>query len=267
ETPPQPFIVIPFAQDADFVERGTLLDQLCKKCALPNARLAIVGLGGVGESELAIEHAYRTREQTPETWMLWAHASNAARLEQSFREIADCVKIAGRQDVQANIFKLVHDWLCDSKHRWLLVLDNVDDARFLLDVQPASSQTAAKPLREYLPHCKHRSILFTSRSEEAARMLVDYHDIIRLDPMDEAQSLALLDKKLGAQAGKSNGGDFAKLATALEHMPLAIVQAAAYISQRAPLCSVAQYLDQLRTSERKRTSLNRDGGQLRIRRF
>jgi hypothetical protein len=65
--------------------------------------------------------------------VLWVHASNAARFEQSFRKIADSVKITGRQDPQANVFKLVHDWLRECKQKWLLVLDNVDDARFLLD--------------------------------------------------------------------------------------------------------------------------------------
>ena len=38
----------PFAPDADFVERGTTLDQLQQRCAAPDARAALVGLGGVG---------------------------------------------------------------------------------------------------------------------------------------------------------------------------------------------------------------------------
>jgi hypothetical protein len=61
------------------------------------------------KSQLAIEHAYRTHKEFPETWVLWVHASNAARFEVSFRDIADRAKIAGRQNPQANIFKLVHD--------------------------------------------------------------------------------------------------------------------------------------------------------------
>jgi len=48
-------------------------------------------------------------------WVFWVHASNAARFEQSFREIADRVKITGRKDPQANIFKLVYNWLQDQK--------------------------------------------------------------------------------------------------------------------------------------------------------
>jgi hypothetical protein len=87
------------------------------------------------KSQLAIEHAYRTRERLSETWVFWVHASNAARFEQSYRDIADCVKIAGRWDPQANIFELVHNWLRDCKQRWVLVLDNVDDGRFLLSGQ------------------------------------------------------------------------------------------------------------------------------------
>lgn len=86
----------------------------------------------VSKSQLAIEHAYRVHEQWPEKWVFWVHASNAARLGQGYRDIANRAKMFGRQDPKVNIFQLVHDWLCGSRQRWLLVLDNVDDARFLL---------------------------------------------------------------------------------------------------------------------------------------
>jgi hypothetical protein len=45
--------------------------------------------------------------------------------------------------------------------------------------------------------------------------------------MEEAHALALFEKKLDTDA---NSDDICELATALEYMPLAIVQAAAYIS-------------------------------------
>ncbi|RMZ67023.1 kinesin light chain [Pyrenophora seminiperda CCB06] len=271
ETPPLPDIAIPFARDADFVERGTTLERVDRICAAPNSRAALVGLGGVGKSQLAIEYAYRTHERSPETWVFWVHASNAARFEQSYRDMADRAKIAGRRDPQANIFKLVHDWLCNCKQGWLLVLDNVDDARFLFDVlasgngqgqgQINNTQIIRKPLREYLPHCERGSILVTTRNREAALKLVERCDIIRVEPMDEEEGVALFRKKLEAQADNS---DIAKLAAVLEYMPLAIVQAAAYISQRAPLCSVAKYLEEFRKSERRRLRLlGHDDGQLR----
>ncbi|CAN9191670.1 unnamed protein product [Alternaria alternata] len=210
---------------------------------------------------LAIEHAYRTHKQSPETWVFWVHASNAARFEQSFGKIADSVKITGREDPQANIFKLVHDWLRGCKHRWLLVLDNIDDARFLLECSTASPKTSSEPLRAYLPHCERGSILITTRNKEAARKLVEQRDIISVEPMNKAEGRALFEKKLGAQ---EDSDDVAELAAALEYMPLAIVQAAAYISQRAPLFSVAKYLEDFRKSESRRLRLlTHDDGQLR----
>ncbi|KAF2818232.1 hypothetical protein CC86DRAFT_309623, partial [Ophiobolus disseminans] len=269
ETPPSPSIVIPFARDGDFVERGTTLDRVEQICASPDTRAALVGLGGIGSSQLAIEHAYRTRKRSSETWVFWVHASNVARFEQSFRDIADQVKIAGRQDPQANIFKLVHDWLCDSRQRWLLVLDNVDDARFLLSSQAnddsqgqsTNAQAIRKPLREYLPHCERGSILVMTRNKEAARNLVEQRNIINVKPMDKAQALALFKKKLRVE---EDNGDIVELAAALEYMPLALVQAAAYIWQSAPRCSVAQYLEDFRHSESEKTSLlNHEAGQLR----
>ncbi len=59
-------------------------------------------------------------------WVLWVHVSNATRFEQSYRDIADRLKVLGRDNLKANIFKLVHDRLCDSaRGTWVLVLDNV----------------------------------------------------------------------------------------------------------------------------------------------
>ena len=63
------------------------------------------------KSQLAIEYTYRVRERSPKRWVLWIHASNAARFEQGVRDVADEVKINGREDPKADVFKLVRDWL------------------------------------------------------------------------------------------------------------------------------------------------------------
>jgi hypothetical protein len=201
--------------------------------------------------------------------VFWVHASNATRLEQSFRDIADTVKIFGRQNPKANIFKLVHDWLHEGKSgKWVLVLDNVDDARFLLDSHldtqgKAGSPvgTALRPLRDYLPQSPSGSILITSRSKDAALKLVEQRDLISVEPMDKGNALALFKKKLGEP---NDSKDIAELAAALEYMPLAIVQAAAYISDPDRQCSAQLYLKEFQKSDHKKQSLlNHEGGQLR----
>ena len=203
-------------------------------------------------------------------WVFWVHASNTARFEQSYREIADQVKIPGRNNLKANIFKLVHDWLRDEKKgKCLLILDNVDDAHFLLEAQSTSweGETSgsdsrnSQPLLAYLPQGQNRSVLITTRTRGAALKLVEESDIIAVEPMDEAHALALFEKKLGKQG---DGKDLTELAAALEFMPLAIVQAAAYISQRAPRCSIRQYIEKFQRSDKgKTTLLNHEGGHLR----
>ena len=65
--------------------------------------------------------------------------SNTARFEQSYQEIADQVKISGQNNPTANIFKLVHNWLHNEKKgKCLFILDNVDNANFLLKAQSTS---------------------------------------------------------------------------------------------------------------------------------
>jgi hypothetical protein len=45
---PQPLIMIPFGRDPDFVDPGSLIDRVHGLSCEPSARLALVGLGGVG---------------------------------------------------------------------------------------------------------------------------------------------------------------------------------------------------------------------------
>ncbi|KAF2807493.1 TPR-like protein [Mytilinidion resinicola] len=259
EAPPSPSCVVPFRRDPDFVDCGTLLDQIREGCSAPASRIALVGLGGVGKSQLAIEHCYRTTDRSPETWVFWVHASTAARIEQGYRDIADQVKLAGRNDPKADVFKLVHNWLRNEENgKWLLVLDNADETAALS--LPASNGTR-RYFSSYLSQSKNGSVLVTSRTKSVALQLVEERDIIPIKPMDDTSAQALLQKKLGEEADKDGA---AELADALEFMPLALVQAAAYIRQRAARCSVQQYLEKFHKSEKEKTSLlNSDEDSLR----
>jgi hypothetical protein len=135
----------------------------------------------------------------------------------------------------------VYSWLRDKRNgNWLLVLDNVDDASFLFatpDVndESGSNKRAFRNRMAYLPPCAHGSILITSRSRAATARLTDECDVITVNPMEEATALALLGKKLG-QSGVTE--EMRKLVTALDHMPLALAQAGAYIKQRGSRYSV-----------------------------
>ena len=193
------------------------------------------------------------------------HAGNVARLEQGFRDIAEKVKLAGRKDPQADIFQLVHGWPQNEKNKWLLILDNVDDA-CVLSLSSSSGNSGRRHLSSYLAPSQCGSILVTSRNRAAASHLVEENDIIPVVPMLQDNTEALLEKKLGDAV--DNDG-IVELTETLEYMPLALVQAATYIRRRVPRCSIRQYLEifsrTIRKDEfakpRSGTSLSRLRGQ------
>ncbi|RYP50881.1 hypothetical protein DL769_010894 [Monosporascus sp. CRB-8-3] len=272
ETPPRPSFTIPFRRDDDFVERKTILDRIHRACSAPASRVALVGLGGVGKSQLAIEHAYRVRDtfikQNKEIWAFWVHAGTRARVEEGFKTIADAAKIPGRNQPNADILQLVCQWLHNERNgQWLIVLDSADDVNVFYGTDEKAKQTATigegmRPLWTYLPQSSNGSILITTRDKELAFKLTgDHKNIIEVGPMDQDHALTLLATKSGSQYNKDEG---TKLVEELEYMPLAISQAAAYIVQRAPRTSVRKYLEEFRKSERKRSGLlSRDAGDIR----
>ncbi|KAK4921196.1 hypothetical protein LTR49_011383 [Elasticomyces elasticus] len=122
-------------------------------------------------------------------------AIDATSFEQDVRANLDLLKVPGRRCPEAEIFQLLRERLYDaSKSPWLLNLDDLDYARFLLeDLSTArkikatfwnrrKARNGPKDERypDYLPTCAHGSILFTNRSRSAALQVVEqtkYHKI------------------------------------------------------------------------------------------
>lgn len=150
------------------------------------------------------------------------------------------------------------------------MLDNLDDDHFLHEIpsietnSPGSYETGAprRSIWEYLPRNPSTGlILITSRSRHLVASIVEDSDIILVEPMDETHAITLFEKKFGME---TNRKDTIELTAALEFMPLAIVQAAAYIKRRAPRLSVPHYLNQFRESDSQKIRLlDHEGGHLR----
>jgi hypothetical protein len=181
------------------------------------------------------------------------YASNAARFEQSVCDNLDLdqLKVCRRKDPKENVFQLLHNWLSNvSDGPWLIVLDNADDARVLLEKSKIGEQagiatTSAQQTKarlEYLPQCDHGTVLVTSRTREVAKELVYWRDIVAIKPMNKEQALELLCKKLDTWYTEQHAP---RLAQKLDFMPLALAQAAAYICQSDGRCSIQQYLVKL----------------------
>lgn len=76
-----------------------------------------------------------------------------------------------------------------------------------------------EPRLDYLPHCTHGSVLVTSRTQIAAKKIVDPGAVVHVVPMGIDASCQLIKKKLGSHDGQSR---IPELADALGHIPLAM---------------------------------------------
>jgi tetratricopeptide (TPR) repeat protein len=154
-------------------------------------------------------------------------------------------KVDKRSDPDENIHDLFRDWLRgDDSGRWLIVIDNADEIDFL--VERSNGETS---MFKRLPVCDHGTILITSRSKISASKLVQFKEMIEIPPMREQQAITLIEKRLGRNEYS------AKLAAAVDYMPLAITQAAAYIEQRGERTSVQRYIDKLQKGDPWRKSV------------
>ncbi|USP73041.1 hypothetical protein yc1106_00315 [Curvularia clavata] len=238
--------IMPFSRDESFIGREDSIVQIDDRraAASTHTRIALVGLGGVGKSQIAIEYAYRARDAVPQMSVLWIHASDSSRFQQGYKSIADKLMLPGRDDPTVDVLKLVHDWLLDSGNgQWLMILDNVDNN----DVFSSDNQSGM-PLESYLPPAAHGTILITSRNKVVATNLVDGpNGIIHVEPMGEEDALALLQTKVSLT--ESDQADAKSLVQVLEYIPLAVTHAAAYIRTRSDILTIGSYLNLFHESE------------------
>lgn len=217
------------------------------------------------KSQIAIEYAYQVRDEfqggSSMTWVFWVHAGTQARFEEGYRRIAETTRMDGFNSPKVDVLRLVRNWLCDeSNGRWVMIVDNADDSAIFFPPHHktqaggvSSPGQAAELLSDFLPQSPNGSILITSRSRDVARRLTGRGDcLVEVKPMDKGEALALLQKKLSFNASEHNA---IELLEALDHMPLAITQAAAYIEQRAPRMTISRYLDEVRRNDHDRARL------------
>jgi tetratricopeptide (TPR) repeat protein len=230
---------VPFPRNQQFVRRHAQLDQLENTLFAENQPqiLAVYGLGGIGKTQIALELAYRTREKDPECSIFWMPATNAESLQQAFSDIGQQLDVPGVAEKQANAKKLVQSHLSkDSAGKWLLIVDNVDDMEMWND-----------ELKHYLPKSRQGCIFCTTRSRKIAVTITAAVNVIEVKEMDEMAATQLMKKSLLDQDLIARHEDTRKLLEQLTFLPLAIVQAAAYINENG--ISLLHYLSLLGEQE------------------
>ena len=233
---------VPFPRNPFFTGRGQLLERLHEQrhgiqCIALNQPQALTGLGGIGKTQIAVEYAYRYRDDYKA--VLWARAASLETLAADFVALARLLSLPDQdaQD-QALVVRAVKRWLVQNGG-WLLILDNVDELLLVRDFVPSE--------------CKGH-VLLTTRAQ-ATGMFAESSAVEKLELSEGMQLLLRRAKLLGPSEPLDNASRTIRaqaqaLAEELDGLPLALDQAGAYIEETG--CRLAEYL---KLYQRRRSEL------------
>jgi tetratricopeptide (TPR) repeat protein len=202
------------------------------------------------KTQIALAYTYWLRRTRPEVSVFWVHASNAERFRQAYTSLTQECQVPGYDDPKADVLLLVKAWLeRKDRGRWLMVIDNADDMRLFfgqhMGSANASSSSHEERLGRYLPECPHGAILVTTGNMQTGLRLTKGKRPIEVGKMDESETDQLLRARLDGMSITSS--ESAALSSRLERLPLALVQAAAFIQENT--ISVGKYLELLDNSD------------------
>ncbi len=232
---------VPYRRNPFFTGRDNVLSHLyavlqnSKTAALTQAQ-AISGLGGIGKTQIAIEYAYRYRDEYQA--ILWVTASSREAFTVDFVKLAALLDLPEQfEQDQEFVVRAVKRWLA-THNQWLLILDNVDNLEVLTDFLPVHSSG------DVLLTTRLQALGMLAQSIEVEKMGLDEGVIFLLRRTKLLPTGADLD-----QSVKESQAQAVEIVTALDGLPLALDQAGAYIEETR--CSLSHYLDLYGTSRKE----------------
>ncbi|KAJ7698745.1 hypothetical protein B0H16DRAFT_1396407 [Mycena metata] len=161
------------------------------------------GLGGAGKTQIALKFINKSSSRFADIFFI--DTSTVATIETGLKNIA-VLKDFGNSPQDGLL------WLTSKVEEWLLFFDNADDPGINLN--------------DYIPQCKHGNIIITSRNPG---MCVYAGSDSLVSDMEEADAVTLLLKSALQKATSRTEQIAAEIA--LHNLPLAVVQAGAFISK------------------------------------
>ncbi len=165
--------------------------------------LALAGMGGVGKTQLAAEYAYRFASGYDVVW--WIAAEQAGLIGEQVAALAAGLGCAGPDADMDAAGRAVLGEL-RRRDRWLLVFDNAE---------------APEDLAAWLPGGIGH-VLITSRAHGWAEVAVP----VEVNVLARSESVTILRDRTGMP-----DGDADRVAAALGDLPLAVAQAAVYLTE------------------------------------
>ncbi|KAF3153873.1 hypothetical protein TWF569_001465 [Orbilia oligospora] len=251
----------PFPRNRNFTGRDAELEAIDKHFSESTGSgvsiYAIVGTGGMGKTQIALEYGYTRYEKTQFTAVFWISAMTEETIQTSlvnimqqivdkkaseylpnppsYTSIAANLRISQMMDGNGRINcgsdagaikYALFSWLkLSGNDKWLLIFDNADD----LNV----------PIDDYFPN-EAGHILITSRRTEFS----DYWEQVKIDGLDRENAVRLLLCLARRNATESDIENATEIIEKVGFMPLAITHAGCFIRQlNIPICQYLQYYE------------------------
>ncbi|KAJ6549317.1 hypothetical protein DFH09DRAFT_620363 [Mycena vulgaris] len=171
----------------------------------------LYGLGGAGKTQIALKFIKEFFSLFSDIFLI--DTSTMETIDTGLKNIA-ATHNAG-STAQEGL-----EWLSSKPAEWLLFFDNADDLNINLN--------------QFFPRCTHRNILITSRNPRL-RVYAGSHS--QVSDMEEPDAVALLLKSCAQDVTTRNMEFATEIVKALYYLPLAIIQAGAFISKSGALSS------------------------------
>ena len=215
----------------------------------------ICGLGGCGKSSLAFEYAWHNLERYPGgVYVINGESDELLRSSVQGIHGQFVYKSQPNKHEEAKQFDQLMtetlSWLGSLRHKWLLLVDNMDQKKL-------SSYTRKMFLGQWKNKTVGEILVTSRRSPQTLCKDLDLRpeNCLELDAFSVDESFEFLKKRTGLASAFQNQEEGVKeLAQELGGLPLALEQAAAYISELK--CSAQSYLEQYR--EQRSILLNRE---------
>ncbi|KAJ7857853.1 hypothetical protein B0H13DRAFT_2574097 [Mycena leptocephala] len=168
------------------------------------------GLGGSGKTEIALKFLHMTnKHQAPRfTKQFFINASSLQTLDTALKNIAISHKI-GKSSEDGLL------WLISQREEWMLLFDNADDPSI--------------DLFHFFPRCTHGNIIITSRNPQLAVHGPRSHS--KVGDMNETDAIDLLLLSAVQEKTIESNQSASEIVKELSCLPLAVIQAGAYISK------------------------------------
>ncbi|KAM5365796.1 hypothetical protein ACJA88_012310 [Fusarium oxysporum] len=242
---------LPLSRNKNFVGRQEVISQLQQLLFTDpdGQRVALVGLGGVGKTQIALQlaHIVKKEDQADRNYsVIWVPALSMASFEQACSKMIS--KFGIEQTDEENPKETFKRFLSSEKvGKWFLIIDNADNIETLY-----GKAEAAGGIDQFIPDCEHGYILYTTRSREVA-VSVAQNNIVELSEMDDQDAKTLLKSSLIERDQMQDTALIERLLHELAYLPLAITQASAYMKINE--VSVKEYLHLLQNTEQDMVEL------------